>query len=278
MDMKEDPNEKFIPDGSDTDTRSRPDTPVDLEAVQAAHQTRPRSRADAVPALDINSANLTPFIKVLQRLFVSLGLHLFIKSYRFALMCAILLECHIAYVGFLLYLVPRAQSVGVAPSNAVLLLSMFGIGSLLGRLGNVLLVRWKTSAEQVTAISMVIAGASLLLLNLEGYAIFVVASFLHGLLSGIFFTVTIVLIHQFVGVNKLAVGFGLSVVFLGIGAMTGPVFAGWILDMTGSNYQTVFYVLCGVYFVCGVQMTLLPFLKRVEPGSDVLYCNKPVGL
>ncbi|XP_022088105.1 monocarboxylate transporter 12-B-like [Acanthaster planci] len=245
-----------------SDEKSRHD---EIEVTRQAHRALPDSQTD-LASVQSDPKNVNPVIIALKRVFVSLGFHLFVKSYRFTLMCAIQLESHIAYMGFVIYLVPRAQSVGVAPSNAAFLLSIFGIGSLLGRLGNGLLVSWRVSAEHVTAISMVIAGASLLLLNLEGYAIFAIASFLHGLLSGIFFTVAIVLIHQFVGVNKLAVGVGLNMIFVGIGSLTGPVFAGWILDMTDSSYQTVFYVLSAVYFICGVQMFLLPQLKRVEPG------------
>ncbi|XP_038044489.1 monocarboxylate transporter 12-like [Patiria miniata] len=219
-------------------------------------------------SLTTDSKNSNPILKLLKRLASSLGFHLFVKSYRFFLLCVIRLEFSIAYMGLVLYLVPRAQSVGVAPSSAAILLSILGVGSLLGRLGNGLLVSWKLSAEHVTAILMALAGSSVLLLNFESYYIFAIASFLHGFATGFFYAIVIVLTRQFVGVRKLAVGVGLFLIFSGIGVILGPLLAGWILDLTGDSYQTVFYVGSAVYFICAAQLLILPLLRRVEPGID----------
>ena len=45
--------------------------------------------------------------------------------------------------------------------------------------------------------------------------------------------------------------------------------AGGMLDVTASDYPTVFYVLSSAYFICAALMLLLPLLKRVEPGFDI---------
>ncbi|XP_038050207.1 monocarboxylate transporter 12-like [Patiria miniata] len=248
----------------------RSDDVLELEQIglPTEHGTTANSKTGYV-SLTFDTKNSNPILKLLKRLLVSLGFHLFVKSYRFVLLCAVYLEFDIPYLGFAVYLVPRAQSVGVAPSSAVILLSIFGIGNLLGRLGSGLLVSWRISAEHVTAISMLIAGVSLLLLKLESYYVFAIASFLFGFVSGFFFAIMIVLTRQFVGVRKLAVGLGFSQIFLGIGAISGPLLAGWILDLTGDSYQTVFYVGSAVCFICAVQMLLLPLLRRVEPGIDI---------
>ncbi|XP_038071214.1 monocarboxylate transporter 12-like [Patiria miniata] len=248
----------------------RSDDVLELEQIglPTEHGTTANSKTGYV-SLTFDTKNSNPILKLLKRLLVSLGFHLFVKSYRFVLLCAVYLEFDIPFLGFVLYLVPRAQSVGVAPSSAVILLSIFGIGNLLGRLGSGLLVSWRISAEHVTAISMAIAGVSLLLLKLESYYVFAIASFLFGFVSGFFFAIMIVLTRQFVGVRKLAVGLGFSQIFLGIGAISGPLLAGWILDLTGDSYQTVFYVGSAVCFICAVQMLLLPLLRRVEPGIDI---------
>ncbi|XP_022088151.1 monocarboxylate transporter 12-like [Acanthaster planci] len=268
MALTENPNEEITPDGSDTDSRSHPETPGELQAVQATHQARPSSQAGSIP-LHSDRKHSNPAINVLRRLFVSLGLRLFARSYRFALTCVIQLQFMFAFTGFVLYLVPYAQSLDMAPTGAAFLLSILGIGSLLGCLGNGVLASRNMSTEHATMTSMVIAGVSVMLVNLNSYAIFAVASFLHGFASGFDFTVTVVLIRSFVGLSNLAIGVGFSMIFLGAGTLLGPVFAGWILDATGSSYLTVFYVLGAMFFFCAVQMLLLPLLKRVEPGVDI---------
>ncbi|XP_038050839.1 monocarboxylate transporter 12-like [Patiria miniata] len=218
----------------------------------------------------LNPKSSNSIVKYIHRLSVTLGFQLFLKSYRLTLQSAIQLQYCLVYVGFVLYLVPRAQSVGVAPSTAAMLLSIFGIGSLLGRLGGGLLVSWRISAEHVSTISLVLAGMSVLLLNFESYYIFAIAAFLHGFASGVFFSIVVVLSRSFIGVRKLAIGVGISQIWVGIGSVTGPILAGWILDTTGESYQTFFYVAGAICFICAVQMFFLPLLRRVEPGIDIL--------
>ncbi|XP_038050208.1 monocarboxylate transporter 12-like [Patiria miniata] len=234
----------------------------------AEHGETPNSNMGYV-SLVLDTKNANPILRLLKRLAVRFGFHLFVKSYRFVLLCAIQLQFNITYIGFVLYLVPRAQSVGVAPSSAVILLSIFGIGNLLGRLGSGLLVSWKILAEHVSAITMVIAGVSLLIMISERFSLFAIASFLYGFVSGVYFAIGFVLIRQCVGVRKLAVGVGFSQIFLGIGAVTGPVVAGWILDLTGDSYQTVYCVESAICFIGAVQMLLVPLLRRIEPGIEI---------
>ncbi|XP_038071298.1 monocarboxylate transporter 13-like [Patiria miniata] len=198
-----------------------------------------------------------------------LGLNIFLKSYRFALLCLLQFQFSLPYMGFVQFLIPRAESLGVTPSSAAFLLSLFGIGTLLGRLANGVLISWRPTAEHVTAAGMTLAGLSMMLLNVDHYAVLAVVSFVKGFAIGFLVAVMVVLTRRYVGMANFALSVAIFGIFFGAGVLTGPVMAGWLLDVTG-NYQTVFYVLAGVYFMCVVQILLLPLLKRIEPGIDIL--------
>ncbi|XP_038050737.1 monocarboxylate transporter 12-like [Patiria miniata] len=189
------------------------------------------------------------------------------KSFRFSLSCAIQLLYCCGFVAFPMFLIPRAQTIGVAPSSAASLMSILGIGSLIGSLGNAPMIGWRISAEHVTAICAGLTGIACLLVTADGYAYLAVASFIYGFVSGAFFAISIVLCRSFVGVQHFALGVGLMNVFIGTGYLIGPVIAGWIFDATRS-YVAVFYMLTGVHFTCALKCLLLPLLKRIEPGLD----------
>ncbi|XP_038050736.1 monocarboxylate transporter 12-like [Patiria miniata] len=206
-------------------------------------------------------------VKLLKGLSGEIGLNIMRKSFRFSLSCAIQLLYCCGFVAFPMFLIPRAQTIGVAPSSAASLMSILGIGSLIGSLGNALMIGWRISAEHVIAICAGLAGIACLLVTADGYAYLAVASFIYGFASGAFFAISIVLCRSFVGVQHFALGVGLMNVFIGTGYLIGPVIAGWIFDATRS-YVAVFYMLTGVHFTCALKCLLLPLLKRIEPGLD----------
>ncbi|XP_022093429.1 monocarboxylate transporter 13-like [Acanthaster planci] len=202
------------------------------------------------------------------RIASALGLVIFRKSYRFGLLCFLGIVCIIPFSGSAPFIIPRAQSIDITPSVAALLLTLNGIGSLLGRLGNGLVISWKLSAETVCSISAAVTGTSLFLMNADSFVCMSVVSFLLGLSSGVMYSVCIVLTRQYVGDLQFSVCFGIYSTCVGIGALLGGVAAGWVFDVTAS-YKAVFYVLGGIAFACAFLMCLLPVLKRIEPGIDV---------
>ncbi|XP_038071091.1 monocarboxylate transporter 13-like [Patiria miniata] len=203
----------------------------------------------------------------IRKMWSRLGLSVFRKSYRFSLLCLLAFISTIPYFGADLFIIPRAESIGVALSSAAFLLSLNGIGGLLGRLVNGLFISCKLSAEIVCSICAAGAGVSVLLLNADNYVCLSVASFLLGLFTGVFYAVAIVLIRRYVGCKRFSVCLGIYYAFVGAGGLFGPVAAGWVFDISYS-YKTVFYVLAGVDFICCILMFLFPVLKRVEPGID----------
>ncbi|XP_038054601.1 monocarboxylate transporter 13-like [Patiria miniata] len=197
----------------------------------------------------------------------AVGLDLFVKSYRFTLVCLSTIELGFASYGCSQFIIPRAESTGVAPSSTALLLSMYGVGLLVGRLGNGLLIVCRMSAETASGFCLSMAGVSLLLMNVDSYVSMALATFTQGLTSGAIYTIFIVQIRHYVGLEHFGVAVGLNCIFNGIGGLCGPLISGLLYDVTGS-YKTIFYLLAGVYFAGALQTLFFPLLKRLEPGVE----------
>ncbi|XP_022093727.1 monocarboxylate transporter 12-like [Acanthaster planci] len=206
-----------------------------------------------------------------------LGLDTLLKSYRFTLLCIVEFEITLAYMAFVQFAIPRAEGIGVEPSSAAFLLSIAGIGSLLGRLGNGLMLVSRMSVECVAGLCVVTAGASIFLMNVDSYASLAVASFTQGFTCGALFTIGNVLVRRYVGLRSFPICIGLYNAFAGgIGSLLGPFIAGWLLDLT-SSYEIVFYFMGGVYLATAPQFLLFPLLKRVEPGVDTTTSAPDLG-
>ncbi|XP_022093470.1 monocarboxylate transporter 3-like [Acanthaster planci] len=217
--------------------------------------------------------DVKPKCTYLRKVLSGLGLVVFRRSYRFGLLCFLSVATAIPYFGSAPFVIPRAQSIGVTPTMAALLLTVNGVGGLVGRLGNGLVISWKLSAEIVCFKCAAVAGVSLLLMNVDSYVCLSVSSFLFGLSTGVLFSIFIVLTRRYGGVKQFSVCCGIYYICLGIGGLLGPVGAGSLFD-SSESYKTVFYVLAGIYFVCGALMFLFPVLRRVEPGIDVPPSNE----
>ncbi|XP_038050184.1 monocarboxylate transporter 12-like [Patiria miniata] len=242
---------------------------LDITSSSSVKYTNAEDRkSGGYESLQTGPSEPKPKVSFINKVSSELGLTVFRKSYRYSLLCPLALTASISYFGTPLFIIPRAQSIGVAPSSAALILSMNGVGGLLGRLANGLLISCKLSAEIVCSICAAVAGASLLLLNLDNYICLFVASFLQGFFSGVMFSILIVLIRRYIGCKQFSVCVGFYYFCLGIGSLVGPLFAGWLFDITES-YETIFYIQAGVFFVCCIGICLIPVLKRLEPGIGV---------
>ncbi|XP_038061157.1 monocarboxylate transporter 13-like [Patiria miniata] len=213
-------NEPVIFQTSTVAMRSCNDDPDEICYI-SVDQSSKREYASFKDARKQNQAG-----SLLRRFCSELSIRVLMKNYRFLLVCLVSVEFAPSYLSFALFVIPRAQSIDVAPSSAAFLVSILGIGTLLGQLGNGLMLSCRTSAEHVLAICVALSGVSLLVLNVDGYVYLAIASFLQGFASGAFFAIASVLILRYVGLEGFAVGTGWHQISIGVGQLLGPIVAG----------------------------------------------------
>ncbi|CAI2352781.1 unnamed protein product [Caenorhabditis sp. 36 PRJEB53466] len=122
----------------------------------------------------------------------------------------------------------------------------------------------KLSALQVSNIASIIAGTSMLFVpfctEFWHYMAFCVV-FAAGVAC--FAALRSVIAVELIGVEKLNTAFGIMMVFMGIGAVTGAPLASALRDLTG-NYNLSFYVMGVIFAFSGIMTIRLPQIKAWE--------------
>lgn len=122
----------------------------------------------------------------------------------------------------------------------------------------------KMSALQVSNGATIIGGLSMMLIpfctEYWHYVLFTIP-FSAGVAC--FAALRSVICVELIGVDKLSNAFGILMVFMGIGAVTGSPIAGYLKDLTG-NYDFGFYVMGAVFAFSGIMTIRLKHLKEWE--------------
>ncbi|XP_022080824.1 monocarboxylate transporter 6-like [Acanthaster planci] len=203
----------------------------------------------------------------LSKVLSALGFDLLLKNSRFALYCIIQTEVNISYLAYIVFIVPRSESIDAEGASAASLVSIIGFGSLFGRLMSGCLINRKLTAEDVYVGSTLICFVGVLSAQLDTYAAFAVSAALVGLGTGLMKAAHNVLVRDFVGVTRFGRGLGMTDIFRGTGDLLGPIIAGQLYDVTGS-YAAIFYVLAAILLLIPFQMVvLMPILKRLNRAS-----------
>lgn len=200
---------------------------------------------------------------LIYRLLKSSGLTLFGESMGFCIIILLQLSISICYTGIMSHFVASAVYEGIDPQSASLLLSALGVASLLGRLGNGWLIDHKViGAERLFMLAMAIFGGCTVLSRASNaYGWYVFLALVFGASSGVFKCVLPVVLRNYVGVENLAPAMGIAMVFMGVGDLVGPVFAGALYDASNS-YSAPFYVTGTLLMVSSSLVCLEPPLRR----------------
>ncbi|XP_033644931.1 monocarboxylate transporter 12-like [Asterias rubens] len=194
----------------------------------------------------------------------SLRLHLLSESYRLSLIIfAQVVAYLVAYTCFIMFLVPFATSSGISEQDASFLISVCGIGGIVGRLICGVLTK-KASSYVIYQVSMFVSGCAVLLVQLGTTWIYISASMV-GITYGIQYTIWRVMMLELVGVDNMGSAIG---IYSSIGipfTVTVPILSGALYDTTES-YSILFYIFAAFYFLGFGALFLAPILKRIEPG------------
>ncbi|XP_005108406.2 monocarboxylate transporter 14 [Aplysia californica] len=161
------------------------------------------------------------------------------------------------------YMVDRAVEAGIDKSSAALLVSVNGIGNVVGRilfglLGDlpcvdsvVLYVLTLTVCGAGTCVSPVCGGS----LVLQG-----VYSAFFGIFMGGYVTLGPVVTAELMGVARLTQAFSLLLFFMGVAGALGPPLAGWVYEWTGGF--TAAFILHGAWIILSAAVLLPAVVSR----------------
>ncbi|CAN7547191.1 MFS transporter [Bradyrhizobium sp. LjRoot220] len=157
-----------------------------------------------------------------------------IRSPRFVALYAACLICSFGLFVPFVHLVPYAGDHGVAPSSAVMLLGVIGIGSTAGRffLGGLADRIGRPSALLLLFIGMAIALAIWLVSTsfwqLAGFA------FVYGMIYGAWVAVLPAVVMDYFGGRNVSGIIGVLYTSVAFGTLIGPSTAGFAFDLTGA--------------------------------------------
>ena len=188
----------------------------------------------------------------LQRFGDMTGFSLLLTHYRFTLFVTTVSFaglCHAAVSNhFILSVVDR----GITEQDASFLMSFFGVGNIFGKIITAFVLGRKLARlMSFYVISVLGWGVSIMLLRVPtSFAWFVVVALFVGIFSGANICMHPIVIRHVVGVDMIGRGFGVLMIFAGIGNIEGPIISGKIYcriklySILHSLYICIFYDEC----------------------------------
>ena len=152
-------------------------------------------------------------------------------------------------------LVPIMLARGVSPDRATIMLSAFGLASLVGRLGGVLLDRFH--GTRVGAAILLLAALGILLLRFDtGFVGGLAGVALCGIAFGIEIDLLAFLTSRYFGMRRFGSLIGLLQGLVTFCIGVGPIVVGFAYEKLGS-YEAVLPLLGGTLVVCAIGILLL---------------------
>ncbi|XP_033638154.1 monocarboxylate transporter 13-like [Asterias rubens] len=210
--------------------------------------------------------NASIYVKKSFRQFIrGSGIHLIKSHHCFNLICLVQLTNGMGYSSVMTHIVAYAIYAGVPELDAAILLSIIGVGSLIGRLISGPIIDFKIiSAVKFYPMVVFIAGLSVVICPLvQSFAGLVAIVAILGISTGIYKALNTVLIRLFLGADLLSLGIGLFMPYMGIGSIVGPIFVGWLYDING-KYNVALHVSGSITMIGAFSFLLLPYLKKIE--------------
>lgn len=155
------------------------------------------------------------------------------RGRSFLLLYALFFLGSLAYSVAILYLIPYSVSLGIPPLIAAGSLSVVGVGSLMGRVGFGSISDY-FGRTRTLALSSALEGVGLLMMfRAENLAVLYSSSLIFGVAYGGWIVVFLAVEGDFFIAPSLGVVTGVMETGFGLGSLTGPILAGYIIDVTG---------------------------------------------
>jgi predicted MFS family arabinose efflux permease len=175
---------------------------------------------------------------------------------------------HFSAVGLMTQFVPVLESLSVERMTAAEIAGLIGVTSIAGRLvTGMLLDRFRADRVAMGALFLP-AFAAALILNSHSAASLSFAAMFLGLSLGSEFDCLMYLATRHLGLRRFGMMFAVMLVFLSLGAATGPLAAGAIFDHTGS-YRLYVWLLFPVVTVASLLIGFLgPYPEHIENFTE----------
>ncbi|GAB6024212.1 hypothetical protein CHUAL_008911 [Chamberlinius hualienensis] len=171
----------------------------------------------------------------------------------------------IAYTNLLIILPAYANGIGIDKSQYTLLLSVIAGTDLVGRISGAWLSDLASfPCKYIYMAGFGISGLALMFMPQNNSFIgLAVCCAVFGLASGIYIGLMAVLLVKYLGADKLASSFGLSLAINGVVMMAGPPVVGIVGEALGS-YEPIIFMLGVINFSGGLILILEPIASRHE--------------
>eukprot|EP01006_Ploeotia_vitrea_P034539 TRINITY_DN65761_c3_g1_i1.p2 TRINITY_DN65761_c3_g1~~TRINITY_DN65761_c3_g1_i1.p2 ORF type:complete len:599 (-),score=285.23 TRINITY_DN65761_c3_g1_i1:612-2408(-) len=168
------------------------------------------------------------------------------------------------------HIVPFAKQQGVSEADASIVLSMFGIASLVGRislgraaddLGRLRVLRWSVAIMGVVSILWPFVALDLSLM--------VVYALVYGFNAGAFVSLPPAIATDYFGTSHISTLVGVLFAMNGVPSSSGPAIAGWLYDETDSYVGAG--MMTGVSLLCAVAVwSMMPHVDAYASRNHAL--------
>ncbi|HEY86439.1 MAG TPA: MFS transporter, partial [Dehalococcoidia bacterium] len=170
----------------------------------------------------------------------------------------------------LLHIMPYLASLEIERSTASMIIMFISIVSIPSRF----VFGWLSDIfrkSYLIAVSMVLTSIALYLFSIiDGSSFGLIIGFVivYGFVVGAYISLMPPIIREYFGTKKFGTIFGLTSIFITIGAITAPPLAGWVFDTRGV-YDPVWLIFSGVCVLGAILMLTIPQAsKSLKPATS----------
>jgi MFS family permease len=194
------------------------------------------------------------------------SLNKLIRTGPFWILGIVFLCSSFAQQTILVHIVPHATDVGISPIQAALILSIIYIGGIISSfvIGNTI-DRIGSSLSLIIALFIMLTSLLLLLLKVNDIWTFYIFAIIFGVGYGAIGILLSTVVAESFGLFSHGAIMGTLLLFMSIGGFTGPLFAGYMFDLSGQYW--VAFLVAAALCVLGLILSLLLKYRVGRPRS-----------
>ncbi|XP_030850926.1 monocarboxylate transporter 13 [Strongylocentrotus purpuratus] len=240
------------------------------QTIMTAYRSKPLTASHQVSDANDLSRAESLCKRILRNIDETFAISHLVKNAYFITLCLVSILSFASHISVLIYTAPKlVGDLGLSKTTASLVMSVYGISSLLARVlhGFLLDFKW-ISTTNLYILSLLIAGIQplfnpLVTSTAGQFALIVV----YGIGAGMMIPMTMLVCRKYVAINIVSSAIGLLITVGGVGNILGTQLMGQLSDATGS-YAVPFYVCGSFYWLSAIAMALITKCKRFKDGNQ----------